>query len=310
MNCYDDDNVTTLLAMRRQEELTYKCKNCYHLVQSPLTPPGVAPSCTPNEPVTPQTRNVLCDWANKIIDFCNLDRETVEIAMSYVDRYVQTEIGREILLHSDKYQLLVVTSLYVAIKVTETVAISSTQFEKISRNTFTAKDVESMERMLLSGLKWNLHPPTSLSFIRLYLNLIPSATMDQDTKETAFILAKLQTELAVRDCSLVAVRASTIAFAALMNSFDALGLTESASGSFTVHCFVSKVASCSLAHKAAVYDEGVICPIQNRLYQAIAKQTNVGMEFAPPSAPMTPKQSKPTNNACEHTPRSIIGRAV
>lgn len=168
-----------------------------------------------------------------------------------------------------------------------------------------------MERMLLPGLQWNLHPPTSLSFVRHYLDLIPSATMDEDTKETAFILAKLQAEIATRDCSLVAVRASTIAFAALMNSFDALGMTDSASGSFTVHCFVSKVASLSLAHKAIVYDENILVPIQDRLYHAIAKQSNLSFmgDSAPPS-PMTPKHSKPTNKSCENTPRSIIGRTV
>jgi Cyclin, N-terminal domain/Cyclin, C-terminal domain len=311
MSCFEDENVSTIRAMRRQEELTYRCTNCYVTLRSPLSPATVVSSCSPHEAVTPQTRTILCDWANKIIDFCNLDRETVEIAMSYVDRYVQTDIGREILEHSDKFQLLVVTSLYVAIKVTETVAISAAQFEKISRNTFTAKDVESMERMLLAGLKWNLHPPTTLSFVRHYLDLIPCDVMDCETKETAFILAKIQAELATRDCSLVAVRASTIAFAALMNSFDALGLHESASGSFTVNCFVSKVASLSLAHKAVVYDETLLTPIQERLYQAIAKQSNIAfMDQSALSTPMTPKQSKPGNKSCENTPRSIIGRAV
>lgn len=311
MSYLEEENIATIRAMRRQEETHYVCKNCYNQVRAPLSPSAVVPSCSPNEAVTVQTRNVLCDWANKITDFCCLDRETVEVAMSYVDRYVQTDImGMEVLQHSDKYQLLVVTSLYVAIKVTETVAISATQFEKISRNTFTAKDVESMERRLLEGLQWHMHPPTSLAFVRHYLDLIPDATMDPNMKETAFILAKLQTELAIRDCSLVSVQASTIAFASLMNSFDALGLTGSASGNFMIHCFVSKAATLSLASKSIFHDECFLSPIQNRLYHAIAKQSNISM-FAEPSGLVTPPITpKPVTKACENTPRSVIGRTT
>ena len=162
----EEATVATIQAMHRQEELSYSCRNCYQEIEQQQasstkgSPTGVSPPS--QDVVTIQTRTILCDWANKIIDFCDLDRETVEIAMSYVDRFVQTDRGCHILQQSNQYQLLVVTSLYVAIKVHETVAISAAQFEKISRNMFTADDVENMERVLLQGLKWHLHPPTSL----------------------------------------------------------------------------------------------------------------------------------------------------
>jgi Cyclin, N-terminal domain len=311
----DEDIVATIQAMRNQEEKSYLCRNLYPQSQAPLSPQGAAPShCSPYEIVTIQTRNVLCDWANKIIDFCSLDRETVEIAMSYVDRFVHSEAGMEVLQHSDQFQLLVVTALYVAVKVHETVAISTSQFEKISRNTFTANDVETMERRLLNGLGWKLHPPTALCFARSYLELVPSMKMNQDMKDTAFILCKVQTELAVRDCSLVSVRASTVAFASLMNAFEALGMMDSPSGSSMVHNFVSKAASLSLVENA-VFNEVVLTPVQDRLYQGIAKQTNVLSliegTVSTPSYPMTPtKQAKHAQKSCENTPRSIIERSL
>ena len=308
------DTVATIQAMRQQEERSYLCRNVYPLPQTPLSPMGAVPShCSPHETVTTQTRNVLCDWANKIVDFCSLERETVEIAMSYVDRFVHTDAGIEVLQHSDQFQLLVVTALYVAIKVHETVAISTSQFEKISRNTFTANDVETMERRLLTGLEWKLHPPTSLCFARSYLELVPSLKMNQDMKDTAFILCKVQTELAVRDGSLVSVRASTIAFASLMNAFEALGMMDSLSGNFIVHNFVSKAASLSLVEND-VFQEGLLLmPVQDRLYQAIAKQTNVislvDGTVASQLYPTTPtKQGKLAPKSCENTPRSIIER--
>jgi len=312
------DIIDTLQAMRRQEDMYYECSNCYQ-ERSMLIDPV---SC--HEPVTIQTRNVLCDWANKIIDFCSLDRETVEIAMNYVDRFVQTEAGLEILEHSDRFQLLVVTALYLAIKVHETVAISSCQFEKISRNTFTADDVEQMEVTLLEGLEWHLHPPTSLCFVRLYLDLMPTTRMaGKEMKETAFILAKIQTELAVRDAALVSAKASTIAFSSLMNAFEALAFADSLTGSFVVNAFVAKVATLSLVSKAVFYDgDHVMRPIQMRLYQAIAKQTDIELfSTGPegthaPNSPTTPIPSTPPRRGVartksfEETPRSIISRTA
>ncbi|CAB9507257.1 diatom-specific cyclin [Seminavis robusta] len=314
-NNNEDDIVDTIRAMRIQEEKSYLCRNCYHQ-STPLSPSGVAAACSPHEAVTTQTRNVLCDWANKIIDFCSLDRETVEIAMSYVDRFAASAKGKEVLQKSDRFQLLVVTALYVAIKVHETVAISTSQFEKISRNTFTSQDLESMERILLEGLEWKLHPPTSLGFVRSYMELVPSLKMSQAMKDTAFILCKVQTELAVRDSALVSARASTIAFASLLNAFEALGMSDSASGSFTVHCFVSKVANLSLVNKAVFYDQQILAPVQARLHQAIAKQTSVPAFMdaspAPQPCPMTPpsKQGAHSHKTFENTPRSIIGRSL
>lgn len=319
MDMMQEDIVDTIQAMRRQEDLNYMCRNCYE-ERNPMNHPSAKhrdTSCSSYEVVTIQTRNVLCDWANKIIDFCTLDRETVEIAFSYVDRFVSTDFGCDILQQSDKFQLLVVTSLYVAIKVHETVAISTSQFEKISRNTFTAKDVESMERILLEGLNWHLHPPTSLCFVRLFLDMIPTKSIDQDTRDTAFILAKLQTELSTRDCALVSARASTVAFASLMNAFEALGMMDSAAANFTVHSFVSQAASLSLVNKELFYDNDMLRPIQIRLYHAIAKQNEISMFVgsSPPStvtpsspAPTTPKRGVARKKSFEETPRSIISR--
>ena len=305
--------IDTLQAMHIQEELSYRCYNCYQEmeVQQQADSAIKGPASPSPEVVTMQTRTILCDWSNKIIDFCDLDRETVEIAFSYVDRFVQTDDGYRVLQNSNEYQLLVVTALYVAIKVHETVAISAAQFEKISRNMFTAQDVEEMEHILLQGLGWHLHPPTSLCFVRLFLELMPSESMTQDQKDTAFILAKIQTELSVRDCALVSVNASTIAFASLLNAFEALGMLESMNGSAAVNSFLSMVASHNLVCKSVLFDtEALLIPIQARLYQAIAKQSDVTL-FTAPLAPSTPprKGGRP-NKACETTPRSVMGRTA
>lgn len=312
-----EEKIATLHAMHLQEEHSYRCRNCYQEIeiqqQEDASVGGPAPtsSLPSQDAVTMQTRTILCDWSNKIIDFCELDRETVEIAFSYVDRFVQTDSGYRVLQNSNDYQLLVVTSLYVAIKVHETVAISAAQFEKISRNMFTAQDVEDMEHVLLQGLSWHLHPPTSTCFVRLFLDLMPSNSITQDQKETAYILAKIQTELAVRDCALVSVNASTIAFASLMNAFEALGMLERMDGKMTVKSFVALIESHNLVCKSALYDtDALLIPIQARLYHAIAKQNDITL-FPDALVPSTPprKGTRPSK-ACETTPRSVMGRTT
>jgi hypothetical protein len=98
-----------------------------------------------------------------------------------------------------------------------------------------------------------------------------------------------------------------------MNAFEALGMMDSSSGSFLVHNFVSKAAALSLLENAA-FNEVVLTPVQDRLYQAIAKQTNVlSLEgtVATPPYQMTPtKQAKHAPKSCENTPRSIIERSL
>jgi len=258
---------------------------------------------------------ILCDWAHKITDFCDLDRETAEIAMSYVDHFVQTERGIQLLHQSNQYQILVVTALYVAIKVHETVAVSATQFEKISRNMFTAKDIEAMEQVLLPGLGWHLHPPTTLGFVRLFLDLIPDHVLQQEMKETAYILTKIQSELAVRDCALVSVQASTIAFAALMNALEALGMLESNNGARAVHDFLRMADSLDLINKRVLYNgAAILLPIQTRLYQAIAKQTDISFFGSRETTVTTPVDHPPKKGisrqkSCDTTPRSVIGRS-
>jgi hypothetical protein len=305
-----EDTIFTITALRHQEDASYLCQDNYQAHSSQN-------QCfSGSAPATSQTRNVLCDWAMKIIDFCSLDRETVEIAMSYVDRFAQTERGSEYLKYSDKYQLLVVAALYVAIKIHENVAISTTQFAKISRNSFTVEELEEMERLLLQSLDWHMNPPTSLSFVRLFLDLVPEHLMAQDLKDTAYILSRIQTELAVYDVKFVPIKASVIAFASIMNSFEALGMMETSSGSCAIHAFVTQTASLALVDKEIFQNGVLLSSMQTRLYHAIAKQNNLSIFVGAASVPSSPTPGTPTkrgiarNKSFEETPRSIVSRTA
>ena len=308
-----DETISTIMAMRQQEHKTYFCETSCHGENDrpPMDDETSSSSSSAGvDATTPKTRQIFCDWCYKIVDFCELDRELVEIAMNHVDRFVQTEKGRSTLRDASRYQMLVVTALYTSVKTNSEFAISIKQFERISRDCFTAKDLEEMERLLLEVLQWHMNPPTSLSFVRLFLDLIPKQSMNQDLRDTAYILARIQTELSVFDSRSISAKSSTIAFASLMNSFEVLGLLETLSGSAAVQSFVSKAASLGLVDTQLFYTEGLLASIQARLYQAIANQENPTSCVGQNGSKAPSRRGVARNKSFEESPRSVISRTA
>jgi hypothetical protein len=96
--------------------------------------------------------------------------------------------------------------------------LSSDLFAEICSRTYTAEEIEDMERILLSGLSWRCHTPTAhhiglsiLSLILPYVD-IPEVTWGFLIDEMKYL-----TELAVRDYYFCTQRTSTIALAAVFN---------------------------------------------------------------------------------------------
>jgi hypothetical protein len=207
-------------AMRKQES-SYLCKD-YMFNPSSLgsSKTQVSSDDVSSKLVDQQCRVLMCHWSYQLIDQCSLHRETVAIAMSYIDRFLCTKEGRDILKSRRKYQLACVSCLFVAIKIHEDTAVSAKLLASISRGMHTAEQIEEMELKLLSGLDWRVHPPTSLSFVQKYMSLL---ALKKNQEEAVFELAKFQTEVAVQEYPFVTFRPSEIAFCAIMNALDAIG---------------------------------------------------------------------------------------
>ena len=175
-----------------------------------------------------EDRKLMLQWSYNVVDFFSLERETAGIALSYSDRFLQTkEWGLEYLEDTEKYQLLCITALYLAIKIHEPASLTPQAFVEIARGQYTVEQVEQMEKDLLRALDWRVNPPTSLEFVRLYLELIPSSQLHENEKATSYVLAKAQTERALSDYGLLSVEAPRVAFASLQNALEALGLGNS-----------------------------------------------------------------------------------
>src|SRR6056300_402028 len=117
----------------------------------------------PSDPtiVTPDDRMLLVDWCYLVVDHCQFSRESVASAMEMADRFLSMPNNNmsaaavnEALHDRNKFQLLIVTALYVSIKVNERVSVSSGLFAEMCKHAYTEEDIENMELTLLKGLEW------------------------------------------------------------------------------------------------------------------------------------------------------------
>jgi Cyclin, N-terminal domain len=170
-----------------------------------------------------------------------VDREVVSIALNYLDRSASHWIEHsEILIAKKEFQLLAVTSLYIAIKVhgeTESSEgprrkLKIDAFYELSRKQFDVKLIESTERHILAVLNWNVNPPTALKYIDAYLSLCPQWDYSAQQVKHASVLggiydvARYLTELSVCQSDFCfRFKTSTIAFSSILFAMDTLHST-------------------------------------------------------------------------------------
>ena len=269
--CIDTDSVlATIGAMRKQEETGYQAFDYLHqqIPQQQQMPNG--PQQSVEAPVDVECRFRMTEWCYQIVDFCKFKRETVSVSMSYLDRFLCSHGGREILLDRSKFQLAAMTSLYTAVKIHEPEAMEPGLVASLSRGAYTKEQVEQMEFKMLNAIQWRVNPPTAVAFVNQYLDLIPTSVIHQDAREAIIDLAKYQTELAVTDYNFVAVNASSIAFASLLNALESMGMDMGLL--MNVEAGLSQAANIDL-------QSNEIRDIRIRLYEAITKQPGNGQMF-------------------------------
>lgn len=170
-------------------------------------------------------RSAMLRWCNQVIDFVKFQRETVEYALSYFDRF-QTASAMEAYRDRPNFQLAFVTCLYLAIKLHEPTTMSPEIFSRLSQGEYRIPDIEQMEATILQALAWRLNPPTTLAFVREFLALLPTSQLPATLMHTVYDLAQVQTELTLEDYRFSSIRKSTVAVAALMNALESLRSDE------------------------------------------------------------------------------------
>jgi hypothetical protein len=219
-----DDSLDTIAAMRHQETTSYVTSDWLQLEQHESQMYVTSNGPLHFKAVDIECRNRVAAWGIQVADYCKFSRETVEIAMSCLDRFLASAEGTTARNDRNVYQLASMAALYTAIKIHEPNAMDPKSVARLSRGAFSPQEIEKMEAKLLHALKWRVNPPTTLSFVRKLLSLIPEQVLHRDLRGAVFDLTRCQTEFSISTYQLVPVAASTVAYSALMISLESLGL--------------------------------------------------------------------------------------
>merc|ERR1740139_2008742 len=162
----------------------------------------------------------MAQWCFDVADYYKFDHETVCISISYLDRYLSTDIGVAALLDRRHFQLIAMSTLYIAIKLNEPMEMGIDLLSEISRGIYSKERIAQAEIELLSALEWKMHPPTAFNFVHYLLSLLPPSTIHNSTRKFLVHNSCRQTAIASMDYSFVTYNSSTIAVASILNSLD------------------------------------------------------------------------------------------
>lgn len=241
-------------------------------------------------------RSKMCAWFVQVVDFCKFRRETVEIALSFLDRFLLSPQGADARTDRTTYQLASMTALYTAVKIHEAEAMDPRLVSKLSRGAYSPCEIEEMERILLTGLQWRVNPPTTMSFVRELMDLIPQETFDLETRNALIDVTTFQIELMVGREELFKTPASLIALAALQNSLASLPLDGQLSD------YILYVFSNALQWDSR--DPSVL-NVQNLMYEAVTQSSSDHQVI------LRPCEANHQSNKCEcrsspdQSPRSV-----
>ncbi len=221
-----------------EQEVAHSCCNYLYNDDSSNEAPDtcIAPIC---HRITEDDRSKIVDWCYRIIDLCQLKKESVAMTMNIVDRFMSNprrlpSIGisqhfshHDILHDRIKYQLLALSALYISIKVNEQVTLSSGKLAAMSRGVYSKENIEDMECTILECLSWRVCAPTAFQVGSVILELMIAkvqvadvSAMDVRRWESIREELSYQTELAIRDYQLSLQPPSTVAFMAIINAFE------------------------------------------------------------------------------------------
>jgi Cyclin, N-terminal domain/Cyclin, C-terminal domain len=299
MNPLLDVNATTmtLAAMCQQEEQGYKTYPYLHQIQPSHIVVGPAHLVTTTEEATTaaaktavfvadmECRSNMVAWCYQVVDFCKFHRETVAISLNMLDRFLacsDSSCPLAVLAKQDVkvYQLACMTTLYTAVKIHEPQAMDPKIVSALSQGTYSPAQIEDMERNILMALTWRVNPPTAMAFIRQFLDLILPASLQnghdshqQRQRDAIYDLAKLQTELEVSEYRFLGIRASVIAYCALLNALESVGMD-------TKTLAYTRVV---LSHAIGLQqqDDDTTIQVQDWLYEAVlANQSDAAEEVS------------------------------
>ena len=184
------------------------------------------------DPIDAECRVRMVEWCFQVVDFAKLNRETVSLAITLLDRFLSSSCceAKEVLLCRQKYQLASMAALFLSIKMNEKSVVNASVFAELSRGSYAAKDILAMESSILQALKWRVNGPSPHAFLRYLVKLTGKGSVPSVLSQYNLVdLCIFQLDLAVGDYFFCSEKPSSTAIAAVLNavgSCDQLSQTD------------------------------------------------------------------------------------
>eukprot|EP01111_Echinosteliopsis_oligospora_P009388 TRINITY_DN2737_c0_g1_i2.p1 TRINITY_DN2737_c0_g1~~TRINITY_DN2737_c0_g1_i2.p1 ORF type:complete len:365 (+),score=78.24 TRINITY_DN2737_c0_g1_i2:497-1591(+) len=130
--------------------------------------------------VTPKMRMILIFWLSEVCEEYGLQRETFYMAINFFDRFLSAIP----VITRDKLQLVGVACLFIACTIEEQQYPSSSVLALLTDGACSRDQINQMEKLVLQKIGWQLMPPTSNLFLRLYLLKNVQISLDQSTDKS------------------------------------------------------------------------------------------------------------------------------
>lgn len=133
--------------------------------------------------ITSSMRSILVDWLVEVAEEYKLHRETLFLAVNYIDRFLS-----KISVLRGKLQLVGAASMFLAAKYEEIYPPDVTEFAYITDDTYDKKQILRMEHLILKVLAFDVAIPTTNWFCESFLKSIDA---DEKLKSLTMFLSEL-----------------------------------------------------------------------------------------------------------------------
>ena len=203
--------------LEQEEEICYTNKDYMTILDEEESKYG-------SDQVDENCRRKMVRWCYNVVDFLKLQRCTVSVAVSFLDRYLSNvdESKKEQIFRSRKqYQLISMTSLYMAIKFNECSIMNMKMFVAMSQGCYSESEMSETEVDILSVLKWRLCGPTAVNFVEEIFNILQTTNIKNVSAVASMkTLSNYQLELASGEICFISQLPSITAIAAVLNSIQ------------------------------------------------------------------------------------------
>ena len=203
VSCESNTNFSQLSQLLVEEEITHESVD--HIA---LRDRGSQASHIWRERVT--------QWCYDVVDHLHGSRSTVYVAMNILDRFL---LQFPFCTTDRSYEAAALTALFLAVSICDSRNLEVVDLVRMSRLGVTIREIVKIGRDMTRGLSFNRRLLTPMHFVsELVLNL--PASLDQERITDITNTARLHTELCTVDSFFSGIKASDVAFAAVLAALD------------------------------------------------------------------------------------------